>query len=147
MSETTQQPLQNNTDLYGLRSRILTNRTNIKQSTERFSDIQNTLANHQSIVDTVKSTTDDLLTRVQVLEQTKGITEECVVSKLSDYSVNNLEPVLNDMQDQLEALTIEVNSLKNTFPVRTAMDTDSARTSSSSGVPKVQIRSRSGSRF
>jgi chromosome segregation ATPase len=132
---------QSNTNLYGIRSRIESNRANIKQSSDRFVDI---LKNVQSLSDDheqTKSSVTDLASRVNTLENQ---TAPDVSNQLSEFSVSQLEPLLNDLQDQIEALSIDVQTLKaNKFQQpRQAMDTES-RPPAGNQNGKIQLRGRS----
>ena len=142
-SDTLQAP--SNTDLYGVKSRIQNNRQNLKQNTDKLSDA---LTQVQNVNDTnINSQLLDLSTRISTLETTPdSVSQTDIVNSLSDYSVNNIEPILNDIMSDFEALSVEVKQLKQQLlqlqnqPVRQALDIDDNASISTKDIIKPSVK-------
>ena len=69
-----------------------------------------------------------------------------IVNSLSDYSVNNIEPILNDIMSDFEALSVEVKQLKQQLlqlqnqPVRQALDIDDNASISTKDIIKPSVK-------
>jgi chromosome segregation ATPase len=138
--------MESNTQLYGIRQRIDTNRASLRQTTDRFSEVITTLESIKNDNMETRARLDESISRIQTIENKPEPLHEDVDAKLNamltDFSKENLEPILNDIQDQIESLTIEFNALKARLPQKQSMDTEKPPTTAQG---KIQLRGRSTS--
>ena len=134
-----------NTDLYGnLRARMSTNRTDIKQTNDRIVDFQSTLNTITSSLSTLSAQMDIVQNRLSNLESAEPIDPtDTVQNVLQNYSDSSLQPLLQELVSDIEALTVDVKLLKNQnsfVSVRSAPDTDLADTVSTSSLVNKTVK-------
>lgn len=108
-----------NTDLYNLRQRMQKNRESLQQTNNKYIEVVDK-------VDSLKSSVDILLSRIDALEtqqkqcadkvlelDTKPqLTFSDVASKISEWSSAELQPVLDELCDDMENAITEVKLVK-----------------------------------
>lgn len=107
-----------NTDLYNIRGRIAKNRQELQHSNSKYLELNAMIDNMKSVLDQVeerfKALSDslsDVVLRVNEIEKNQ-LTFSDVKSQITEFSSAELQPVLNELCDDIENAISEVKLVK-----------------------------------
>jgi chromosome segregation ATPase len=104
---------ENNTDMYGLKNKFFQTKKNVNSTVSQVSEYANTTNEHKEKINSISDAQLKLSERVENLEKNPiGVSFEQLINEINKFSNDNLEPVINDIVSDLEALQIQSNIIK-----------------------------------
>lgn len=107
-----------NTDLYNIRGRIAKNRQELQQSNSKYLELNAMIDNMKSVLDNTEErfkalseSLNDVVLRVNEIEKNQ-LTFSDVKSQITEFSSAELQPVLNELCDDIENAISEVKLVK-----------------------------------